>query len=80
LVSLAALFFGVLPTEHNPPPPAARHPELVRFGSPRLLYIQTALVGDAVIIDDDSFSLDMPTPMEMLEQHALLLQADHSAE
>ncbi|AIL62549.1 hypothetical protein [Pseudomonas alkylphenolica] len=30
-----------------------------------------------MIIDDDSFSLDMPTPMEMLEQHALLLQGEN---
>jgi hypothetical protein len=30
-----------------------------------------------VIIDDDSFSLGMPTPMEMLEQHALLLQGEN---
>jgi len=28
-------------------------------------------------IDDDSFSLGMPTPMEMLEQHALLLQGEN---
>ena len=30
-----------------------------------------------MIIDDDSFSLGMPTPMEMLEQHALLLQGEN---
>jgi len=30
-----------------------------------------------VIIEDDSFSLGMPTPMEMLEQHALLLQGEN---
>jgi hypothetical protein len=30
-----------------------------------------------VIIDDDSFSLGMPTPMEILEQHALLLQGEN---
>jgi hypothetical protein len=70
-------FYGVLPTEHNPPSPTLRHPELVRIGLPRLLYMQTVLVGDTVIIDDDSFSLGMPTPMEMLEQHALLLQGEN---
>lgn len=30
-----------------------------------------------MIIDDDSFSLGMPTPMEMLEQYALLLQGEN---
>ncbi|WP_327440291.1 hypothetical protein [Pseudomonas donghuensis] len=30
-----------------------------------------------MIIEDDSFSLGMPTPMEMLEQHALLLQGEN---
>jgi septal ring factor EnvC (AmiA/AmiB activator) len=30
-----------------------------------------------VIIEDDSFALGMPTPMEMLEQHALLLQGEN---
>ena len=30
-----------------------------------------------MIIDDDSFSLGVPTPMEMLEQHALLLQGEN---
>lgn len=30
-----------------------------------------------MIIDDDSFALGMPTPMEMLEQHALLLQGEN---
>jgi len=34
-------------------------------------------MGGTVIIDDDSFSLGMPTPMEMLEQHALLLQGEN---
>lgn len=33
------------------------------------LYINTALMGDIVTIDDDGFLLGMPTPMEMLEQH-----------
>lgn len=30
-----------------------------------------------MIIDDDSFALGMPTSMEMLEQHALLLQGEN---
>ncbi|MNN68888.1 hypothetical protein D3C81_1846300 [compost metagenome] len=30
-----------------------------------------------MIIEDDSFALGMPTPMEMLEQHALLLQGEN---
>ncbi|WP_422421434.1 hypothetical protein [Pseudomonas sp. GZD-222] len=30
-----------------------------------------------MIIEDDSFSLGIPTPMEMLEQHALLLQGEN---
>ncbi|MOA48787.1 hypothetical protein D3C78_1715790 [compost metagenome] len=30
-----------------------------------------------MIIEDDSFSLGMPSPMEMLEQHALLLQGEN---
>ncbi|MBH3429140.1 hypothetical protein [Pseudomonas alkylphenolica] len=30
-----------------------------------------------MIIDDDSFSLGMPTPMEMLEQHTLLLEGEN---
>ncbi len=34
-------------------------------------------MDDTVIIDDDGFSLGMPTPMEMLEQHALLLQGEN---
>ncbi|MEG0859066.1 MAG: hypothetical protein RSD81_06065 [Pseudomonas sp.] len=57
--------------------PTARRPELVRITLPRLLYIQTVLVDGTVIIEDDSFSLGMPTPMEMLEQHALLLQGEN---
>ncbi|MNJ60327.1 hypothetical protein D3C77_560490 [compost metagenome] len=30
-----------------------------------------------MIIEDDSFALGMPTPMEMLQQHALLLQGEN---
>ncbi|MNJ37893.1 hypothetical protein D3C77_327290 [compost metagenome] len=30
-----------------------------------------------MIIDDDSFSLGMPTALEMLEQHALLLEGEN---
>ena len=39
--------------------------------------MQTVFVGGTVIIDDDSFALGMPTPMEMREQHALLLQGEN---
>ncbi|WP_460421798.1 hypothetical protein [Pseudomonas sp. ZL2] len=30
-----------------------------------------------MIVEDDSFALGMPTPMEMLEQRALLLQGEN---
>lgn len=66
---------GVLPTEHNPPPPTARHPELVRIGLSQLLYIKPVLMDGTVIIEDDSFVLGMPTPAQMLRQHARLIEA-----
>ena len=67
---------GVLPTEHNPPPPTARHPELVRIGLSQLLYIKPVLIDGTVIIEDDSFVLGMPTPAQMLRQHARLIEAE----
>ncbi|MNE26728.1 hypothetical protein D3C80_1201060 [compost metagenome] len=33
-------------------------------------------MGETVIIEDDSFALGMPTPVQMLRQHARLVEAE----
>lgn len=53
---------------------AAHLPGLAKPTATDMLYKKTVLVGGTVIIEDDSFSLGMPTPMEILEQHAVLLE------
>lgn len=56
---------------------AAHLPELAKPTATEILYIYTAPMSGNVIIEDDSFSLGTPTPMEMLEQHALLFQGEN---
>ncbi len=44
------------------------------------LYIQTVLIDSTVIIEDDSFAPGMPTPVQMLRQHARLAWFSASAQ
>ncbi|QBF27441.1 hypothetical protein EXN22_17765 [Pseudomonas tructae] len=56
--------------------PTAHHPEREKIAIARLLHIQTVLMDGTLIIEDDGFALGMPTPAQMLRQHARLVEVE----